>query len=150
MRRTNDTAISDPQEVWEDETARRELIEHDRLPVEPGALATAVQVIQDNELYETQLRLIFYDDPIFGSYDRHYREIFSQPRYTDVAANLRYMRDLFRRAAARHPSSGEANAEAGFAGFRRRFYDHLERDAATIDAQLARLAAPAAAVTHRP
>jgi hypothetical protein len=150
MRRTNDTDIADPREVYDDTAARRALTEHDRLPVEPGALATADQVVQDNDIYETQLRLIFYDDPTFGSYDRHFREIFSQPRYTDVAANLRYMRDRFRAASAQRAAQADATDGSEFAVFTRRFYDHLDREAAMIDAQLSEIAAPPTAVTRRP
>lgn len=97
MRRTNDLPIDDIDVVYADAAARRALLDQDWLPTEPGALAEAEPAAQQNDLYDTQLHLIFYDDPIFGPYRRRFAEIFSKPRYTDLAANLRYFAGLYRK-----------------------------------------------------
>lgn len=147
MRRGNDTDMSDLHALYDDKSARRELIEDDRLPVEPGVLAEAVPVIQDNDVYNTKLHLIFYDDPIFGPYQRRFDKIFAEPRYTDIRANLRYVAALYRRLAAARPpdettiAAKPASSGDDFAAFARLFYTHVARDEAAMQSQLAALSA---------
>ncbi len=152
MWRTNNTDLTDLRALYADDVVRRELMEYDRLPVEPGALAAAEPVIQDNDVYENRLRLIFYNEPLLGPYEYRYREIFSEPRYTQLAANLRYMATLYRQLAAEgKPPAGKSEggksagaceadpADEGFTSFCQRFYDHIGREAAAIEANLASL-----------
>lgn len=142
MRRTNDTEIVDPQVVYDDRAARRELMEDDSLPARPGALAEAQRVIQNNDVYDTDLQLIFYDDPVFGSYERHFREIYSKPRYSDIRANLRYFASLYRSAkAGQKKLSQNANADVvakskDFVAFSARFYNYIDREALAVETRL--------------
>lgn len=155
MRRTNDRPIDDLDAVYADPAARRALLQEGRLPTEPGALALAEPADQRNDLYDTDLHLIFYDEPIFGRYQEHFREIFSEPRYTDLRANLQHFAALYRDALAhRRPLADFLAAhDAATAPERdrlRRFYDayyrYIKAAAARVDADLALLAhAPGAA-----
>jgi hypothetical protein len=137
MRRTNDMDIGDFGTLLADQSTRRMLAEDGALPTEPGALAEAVPVMPKNDIYETDPNLIFYDDPVFGSYQRHFREIFSEPRYTDLDANLRYFAALYHRIEAERKTS--ATQSAGFADFAAQYYAYIEREAAAVDARLAAL-----------
>jgi len=56
----------------------------------PGGLAEAERIVQQNEVYNTRLRLIFYDEPVFGHYQQQFDQIFRDSRYTDLRANLSY------------------------------------------------------------
>lgn len=156
MRRTNDTDLGDLQGLFDDTTARRSLIESDRLPEEPGGLAEAVRAIQDNDIYDTDLRLIFYDDPIFGAYQRRFDTIFTEPRYTDIRANLRYFADLYRKIAAeRRPLASYLTSLTGpqrqaFADFYQRFYDRIGQETAVVGTQLAALDRSSALAGNRP
>lgn len=149
MWRMNDMDMTDLDALYHDALARRALMEDRNLPEEPGGLAVAARVIHDNDIYNTDLRLIFYDDPIFGSYQRRFDAIFSQPRYTDIGANLRYFADLYRRIKAeRRPLAEDlrheyASDRAGFAAFYERFYAYIDRESATVDRRLAMLERPA-------
>lgn len=138
MLRTNDTDIADPRALYDDPSARRSLMEFNRLPSQPGALAMAEQVMQNNDIYDPKPRLIFYDDAIIGVYERRLRKIFSQPRYTDVQANLRYFSSLYRGIAedGRVAATEQSSEADGFAAFRQRFYDYIGQEAAEIDTQL--------------
>src|SRR5713226_3652816 len=93
MRRTNDMDIRDLDEVYDDDAARQALMRLDVLPTVPGALAEAEPAVHSNEVYDTDLSLIFYDDPITGRYRRRFDRIFTEPRYTDLRANLSYFAD---------------------------------------------------------
>ena len=95
MRRTNDMPIADPDALYDDEINRVTLLQQGWIATEPGALAEATPAVQPNELYNTHLRLIFYDEPIFGHYQERFDRIFAEPRYTDLAANLTYFSQLY-------------------------------------------------------
>jgi hypothetical protein len=148
MLRANDTDITDPRALYDDPSTRRSLMDYDRLPDQPGALAEAEQVIQKNDIYDTELRLIFYDEPIVAAYQRHFRAIFAEPRYTDIRANLRYFASLYRtiaadRQATAHDPRAEARSEPeGFATFRQRYDEYIGQEAATVAARLAALDTP--------
>jgi hypothetical protein len=114
-------------------------------------LAQAEAAANANDFYVTDLALIFYDEPLTGSYERRFRQIFSAPRYTDLRANLAYFRGLYAQiAGARRPSEDEVRDRDGterqaFAAFYARYYSYIDRAGATVNAALASLTASAAA-----
>jgi hypothetical protein len=139
MRRANDMPVQDLLAVWDDRPARRAVLAGEGLPARPGAIATFEPVAQDNELYNTDLQLIFYDDPIFGPYEGWYRRIAAEPRYTDVRADLRYFRTLYARIEAnRRPlawwlsSHSRLRSEPDFLPFYARYYAAVEASAASV------------------
>jgi hypothetical protein len=148
MRRTNDMPIEDVDAVYADEIARHALIQSEPLPTAPGALAEAERAVHDNDVYDTDLRLIFYDDPILGSYERRFRRIFAEPRYVDLRANLQHFADLYReieRQRQSDASSPDGHADRTPAGRddRARFYAlydrYIDRAIAEVSAELALL-----------
>ena len=98
MRRTNDAWLPDPGAVYADLPARQDLLQHNRLPTLPGALAEAKPPATPNEIYETSLKMIFYDDPILGRYQPRFDRIFADPRYLDATANQAHFATLARQA----------------------------------------------------
>jgi hypothetical protein len=145
-RRTNDMPIDDIEAIYEDRAARAALMGYGALPTAPGALAAAEPAAPQNDIYDTALRLIFYDDPIFGSYQPRFARIFAEPRYTDLEANLRYFADLYRRIEERRRPRDEMLADrppperADFAEVYDRYYRHIGRASAALQAELAILA----------
>lgn len=135
MRRSNDLPLDDPVSLFHDVPARRALLSDDWLPTGPGAIATASTIRIPNEIYDTDVKLIFYDSLILGSYQRQFDRIAAERRYTDLAENLRYFASIYRRTIAeRRPAdwwrtraglpSGEA---ASFALFKQRYDEHNDR-----------------------
>ncbi len=141
MRRANDMAVQDLLAMWYDRPVRRALLAGQGLPTRAGAIATFEPVAQDNALYNTDLQLIFYDDPLFGPYESWYRQIVAQPRYTDVQADLEHYRAMYaqvqtgRRPLAwwlsSHPS---LRSEPDFPVFYERYYEGIAHAAAAIPA----------------
>ena len=136
MRRANDDWLPDPGAVYRDLPARSELLDYARLPSFPGALAYARGPHAPNAVYDTDLKLIFYDDPVTGGYQPRFDRIFSQPRYTDPEANRAHYAALARTAeAGRRPLSWWLERQpyrrdpAGFA----RVYDGFYQALAAID-----------------
>jgi hypothetical protein len=149
MRRANDMPVRDLLGVWNDRPARRSLLAGEGIPTRPGAIATFEPVTHDNPLYDTDLQLIFYDDPVFGSYEGWYRQIAAKPRYTDLDDNLRHFRALYAQIATdRHPldwwltAHPELRRDSDFPAFYDRYYAQIERSAASIPS-----ARPAATAT---
>ncbi|HTU55824.1 MAG TPA: hypothetical protein VMF62_17805 [Acetobacteraceae bacterium] len=139
--RTNDLRIDDARAMFDDELARRALLETGALPTAPAALAIAEQAIRENEVYETdRLRLIFYANPFWGHYRRHFDRILGEPRYSDLGTNLRHFAQIYERATERRSSArgrqARSDAEAQFC----MHYDrYIEREAARVNDLLSRL-----------
>ena len=99
MRRTNDIAIADPAALYKNETTRNALLQHGWIATRPGGLAEAERAVPHNDIYDTDLRLIFYDEPIFGHYQERFDKIFTDPRYTDLYTNLSYFSALYNKSS---------------------------------------------------
>jgi hypothetical protein len=141
MRRANDMPVRDLLAVWNDRPARRALLAGEAMPTRPGAIATFRPVTHDNSLYDTDLQLIFYDDPVFGPYEGWYRQIAAKPRYTDLDDNLQHFRALYAQIATdRRPldwwltTYPQLRHESDFPAFYDRYYAQIERSAASIPA----------------
>lgn len=141
MRLTNDMPLDDPRALYKDQVARNDVLQHERLPTVAGALAEAERAIRPNAIYETNLRLIFYDEPIFGHYQDWFDQIFREKRYTDLAANLRYFSKLYAAALASKPAVGE-NQAPELSSFERRYRQYARQEKARIDGWLAALSQP--------
>jgi hypothetical protein len=137
--RTNDAPIDDLPGLYADHAARRAIMRHDWLPTAPGALVETEPVFRENDLYDTDLLLIFYEDPIFRRYQARFERIFAQPRYTDLRANLEYFSALFDKIKNdRRPLAAYAErTDRGFAAFYARYYEFAERRSAELRAELA-------------
>jgi hypothetical protein len=145
MRRANDIPIEDLLAVWNDVPARRAVLSGESLPTREGAIATFEPVVHDNALYNTDLQLIFYDDPTFGPYEGWYRRILREPRYTDLLANLQYFGQRYARIEAeRRPLAWWLDHDPAlaqqpdFPAFYGRYYDQVADDRAFITRAMVR------------
>ena len=162
MRRANDPALADPIAVWRDLAARRSVLEFGQLPARPGAIALSWPAREPNDVYETALKLVFYDEPHFGPYRGWLEAILADPAQVELEANLRHHARLARAQQAgwqplswwlAQPGMREAPA-AEVARFRDRYAEALGRDVAAMDRQLTLVqrarAVPARLATARP
>ncbi len=100
MLRTNDLPLADPAALFRDRGLRRVFMETGKLPAAPGGLLITEKAIADNAVYDTEkLRLIFFDNPMWGSYRFEWARLFSEARYFDIDSNLRYFEDMAEKAA---------------------------------------------------
>jgi hypothetical protein len=143
MRRSNDMPIADPTALYEDETARVTIPAQGWVATRPGGLAEAEPAVRPNEVYDTDLRLIFYDDPPFGHYQERWDRMFKDPRYTDLRANLRYFSTLYATVLANRPAEGWTDAPTtnadGRDSFMVKYYQMIAAEKAHADATLAAL-----------
>ena len=140
-RRANDMPLDDLLAVWRDKPTRRAVLDGDGLPTREGALVTLQAVARPNALYETDLRLIFYDEPLTGPYEGWWRSIVAEPRYSDADANQRYFAALYGRILAeRRPlawwleAHPRLKSEPAFPAFYERFYAEVAGRAASVEA----------------
>lgn len=141
VRRTNDLPIHDVRAIYDDELARRALLETGALPTAPGALAIAEPVIRQNEIYETErLRLIFYDNPFWGPYRRHFARILDEARYSNLQANLRHFARIYETAQERRRSTrGNRARSSPEEEFQLHYDRYIERDALRVSGLLSSL-----------
>jgi hypothetical protein len=146
VRRTNDLPIEDLNAVFDDRAARRALLRWDTLPTAPGALAEAEPAVQSNEIYGTDLSLIFYDVPYLGPYQRRFDRIFADRRYFRLSDNLEYFADRYRTIERNRQSLAMVLEGRGamtrrerdeLAQFYERYYRYVDRKAAEVRAALA-------------
>ncbi len=114
MRRANDMPIADPGALYDDESARDGIAGEGWIPTGPGGLAEAERAVHQNDVYDTALRLIFYDEPITGHYQARFEKIFSDPRYTDLRTNMNYFAALYASILARRPPVETSAARLSF------------------------------------
>ena len=132
MRRTNDMPITDPGALYEDTAARAAIQNWHSIPTQAGALAEAVRVVQPNEVYNTHLRLIFYDEPTFGHYQQRFDTIFREPRYTSLTANLQHFARIYSTIMA----NGPAPTTADRAAFDATYYSIIAHSKTKLDEAL--------------
>jgi hypothetical protein len=138
MRRTNDMPITDPGAVYDDTAAHATIMNWHSIPTRAGALAEAVRVVQPNEVYNTHLRLIFYDEPTFGHYQRWFDAIFRDPRYTDLRANLQHFSSLYTTILATKPAKGSGPGETATdrGAFENAYYGIISSEKTKLDEAL--------------
>lgn len=148
MRRVNDPPDLDLATVYHDDTAVRSLTAFGRLPWQPGVVAEARPPQSANQVYDTDLEMLFYDDPITGRYRTRLDAIFRDPRYHDIGANVAYFAGLYRQLDAdRRPlaewlTDDEFRAPAArqaFTEFYDHFYAYVDQERVAIDAYLNRV-----------
>jgi hypothetical protein len=139
MRRANDMPIEDLLAVWHNLPVRRALLAGEGLPMREGAIATFEPVVHENAVYNTDLLLIFYDDPTFGRYEGWYRQILANARYTDLPADERYFGGVYSRIEAeRRPLAWwldhypALSWQPDFPAFYASYYREVAREAALV------------------
>ena len=150
VRRTNDGPLSDVEALWADPVARESLLKFDALPVAPGATIELERIVEPNAVYDSHIKIVFYDDPNLGRYERRYRQILRDPRYSATRPNLAYFSALYARIEAdRKPLSwhlrhmklvGVRNLD-GFEEFYARYYAYIGKQRIAVAQELKRLGA---------
>lgn len=159
MRRIDDPPDPDLIEIYHDQSAARSLAQFDRLPWIPGVVASSRGPQEPNEVYDTDVKQVFYDDPVTGRYRRRFNAILDDPRYTDLEQNMDYFAALYRQyATQRKPLAtwlardefDAPVARQSFIDFYHRFYAFVDSERADIAAQRAALNTVSRVAEHMP
>jgi hypothetical protein len=141
MRRTNDMPIADPTAMYDDATARATISGQEWIATGPGGLAEAERAVQPNDVYNTRLRLIFFDEPMFGHYQKRFDEIFRDPRYTDLRANIKHFAMLYGTILAHQPASDVLAGGGDKASFQTEYYRAIATQKTKLDEAVGLLSA---------
>ena len=113
--------------VYQDKTMRQTLMERNWLPTRHGALMKLIPMHQDNELYDTRVRIFVLENPILKPKSRRVTELISDWRTTGVAANLRYFRELYRKILDQKPADwDQVSPGDNYTEVRKRYYEYIE------------------------
>jgi hypothetical protein len=134
VRRSNDLPIDNPVTLFRDATTRQALLQDGWLPTGPGAISTATPIRPVNELYDTNVNLIFYDTPVIGPFQRNFDRITADRRYTDLTDNLQHFAALYAKISANRasPEWWENRAglprqdDASFKAFYKSYYNYID------------------------
>jgi hypothetical protein len=96
--------IEDYRRIRADGPRRDVLNDFGWLPTRHGALLKTLSVHEPNDLYETTFRLFTLQSPLRMRKTRHAVELLSDPRFVELAANLRYFRDRYNAILAGCPA----------------------------------------------
>jgi hypothetical protein len=137
----NDLPVDDPQALFANAVARRALLDGDSLPTVPGALASAQLAVAGNDVYDIErLRLIFYENPLWGKYHRRFDRIFREPRYFFLPANLDHFAAAYRKARKNLPGT---RGDREIMRFMTMYEHYLDREIDRVTEQLAALSCSA-------
>lgn len=148
MRRTNDMPIDDLEAVYDDPAARNSLLTYGRLPTQPGSIVDLGTIASPNEIYDTQSRIIFYDDPITGRYEKRFDMMMTDPRYYRLQDNLAHFATLYSRIEReRKPVEWYLQKRRGTSGsereafnqFYEKYYDYIDQQVQEVARAIALL-----------
>ena len=136
MDHSDSIDLSDPGKIYNDDDLRDNFIRYRFLPKQPGVLAEFSPVISPNDVYSTESRLIFFEEEITHPYATHFKEYYTDPRYTDLKTNLAYFSDLYGKVQQTKKPVEAYDEDEGFATFYNDYYAYIDRMKQETDAKL--------------
>jgi uncharacterized integral membrane protein len=112
--------------IFREDSMRNALLEFGWLPTRHGALLVSLPVRAENELFDTQPRLLVFQGPATMRTTRRLLEMLDHPRFTELDANLAHFEQTYRALLA---AGEERDVLSGLSGDRyrrvRRRYDEV-------------------------
>ena len=142
-RLANQYPFENFRKVYKNKVMRKTLMEHDWLPSRHGALLKVISVHQNNELYDTRMRVFVLENPFLRPKSKKVREMFYNPGFTELEANLRYFKDRYQSILDRRPEGwdkvGPGNERVET---RKHYYKYIENQLADVNDKLRWLTSP--------
>ena len=136
VRLTNDKRLARPSAHYGEPPPGK--VRGRRLGAAPGALLESERALRPNDLYDTDLRSIFYEFPPFRLRE-FFLSFFATDRYTDLGANLRWFAYRNRALLASEREEAPSSSQDDRALFKRLYRSYLARQADTLEQWLAAL-----------
>jgi hypothetical protein len=135
--------FDNPWRLYNDEVMRKAILEHNWLPTRQGALIKILPVHQNNKLYETDIRIFVLEAPFLRPKSNKIARMYSEPRYTQLEANLRWFKDRYEEILRKRPDDWQEEApEGSYRDFRRRYYEYIEDQLADVDRKIIGVSKP--------
>ncbi len=129
--------------VYRKDAWRHALLEFGWLPTRHGALLKILPVHQQNDLFDTTFRKFVLEGPLRRGTTRRVRELFSDPRYVELEANLEHFRAVYEEILAERRQAETASALRGDRRrtVRRRYDRYIEEQLSDVVQKLEKLRA---------
>ena len=137
--RSNTFDLEDWWTVYSDKSMRRSLMERNWLPTRHGALITVVPTHEKNELWDTGRKILVVDWPLIGTKRKRIREMYDDPRYTEVEANLQWFKERYEAIIEKRPENWEETGDDPIMEFRKKYYLYIAGQLEDVERKLARL-----------
>ena len=133
----NTFSIEDFNQIYKDKVKRKSLLEYNWLPVRHGALLKLIPVHQNNKLYDTQVKIFMLQNPLLKFKSRKIGELYRDPRYTEIEANLlsfkhRYEAILAKRTVPRN----EVQTMNEYEKTRESYYAYIQNQLTDVNEKL--------------
>jgi hypothetical protein len=139
--RTNRFPIESFARVYDDESMRESLRNDDWIPARHGALLSSVPVHQNNDLYDTALRMFVLQGPLKAK-SKSFVKLLDDPRFTELEANLDYYRERYREIVSGKPSGlKRESATDDYERVRLIYYDYIAQQLSEVERMRARVRA---------
>ena len=123
--------------IYWNKIKRKSLLEHDWLPARPGALVKLISVHQNNELYDTQVRIFMLQNPLLKPKSRKVDQFYAEPRYTDTKENLIYFKERYEDILKKEPAPREDTVgHSEYEKTRRAYYRYVRRELEDVHTKL--------------
>jgi hypothetical protein len=131
------TEFEDPRKVYENELWRKTLLQYDWLPMRHGALMSSIPIHQDNDLFDTRLRIFVLSRPFGYGTNKKANLMLRDGRGTELEQNLRWYRRLYEDIlAARTGGTKTRSRDPGYREFEKRYYIYIESHLADVNQRL--------------
>lgn len=123
-------------DVFGDEILRDAMLEFGWLPTRHGALLVSLPVHPDNEVFDTQPRILALQGPLRLRQTRRLVQLLDDPRYTELEANLRFFEERYRGILSRREEQDWFESVRGdrYRRVRRRYFSVIEQGLAEVRA----------------
>jgi hypothetical protein len=137
---SNTFPLENFNKIYRDKVKRSALMKHNWLPVRHGALLKLIPIHQNNELYDTTVKIFVLQNPFLKPKSNKIGELYRDPRCREVKANLLFYKDLYEsilrnRVRPWNDSRGKNQKEQA----RAKYYTYIEGQLADVNEKLALL-----------
>jgi hypothetical protein len=135
IMRSDKLPLDNPVSLFRDPATRKAVLRDDWLPAGLGVIATATPIRKNNEIYDTDVNLIFYDILGLGSFQKDFDHITDDPLYTNLSDNLHHFASVYAQISAEWKPPEWWLARAGlppgdrssFMAFQSLYHDYVDR-----------------------
>jgi hypothetical protein len=140
--------LEDFGEVYEDEAQRESLERYDWLPTRHGALMKTLPVHQENELYDTQVRLMVLQAPFRSAATKRANLMLGDARASELEHNLRLFQARYASILAEREGEGGFSLHTDrYKRLRSQYWAYIETQLAAVNEMLAQMRERARAST---
>jgi hypothetical protein len=130
--------IEDFYKIYRDDDKRKALLKENWLPTQHGALFQTIGVHQNNELYDTGLRLMVVQFPLLKPKTRKIQAIADDPRFTtDLRANLSFFKERYEGILKERPDDwNDVAGKNSYVRFRKVYYEYIDQQLQDVNEKL--------------